>query len=117
MFGRRLLFVMVRHAVVAAMVNSIREQRHRQPMRGLEGMITTTEIETTIEIETEVAVITMEEMMIEDIITIRDETIIMGIAITAVTEIETEDIHQNDNGGGRTAKGGQESIMCFIIIA
>ena len=106
MFGRRLWYVVVKDVVVVTvlMVLANEQHHHRQPMRGLEVMI------TTIEIETEVGMITVEGIMTVGIIMIRDEIIIMALVIPAMTEIQTEDalmimgILQKDSVGGRKTK-------------
>ena len=107
MFGRRLWYVVVKDVVVvvAVLMVLIREQHHQhQPMRGLEVMI------ITIEIETEVAVIIVVEIMTVGIIMIRDEIIIMALVIPVMTEMQTEDalmimdILLKGNAGDRKTK-------------
>ena len=107
MFGRRLWYVVVKDVAVAALMVLTREQHHHhhhQPMRGLEVMI------TTIEIETEVGMITVEGIMTVGIIMIRDEIIIMALVIPVMTEMQTEDalmimgILLKGNAGDRKTK-------------
>lgn len=108
MFGRRLWYVVVKDVVVVTVLmvlaNDQRHHQHHQPMRGLEVMI------TTIEIETEVGMITVEGIMTVGIIMIRDEIIIMALVIPVMTEMQTEDalmimdILQKGSGGDEKTK-------------
>ena len=107
MFGRRLWYVVVKDVVVVAVLMVLTNEQHHhrhQPMRGLEVMI------TTIEIEIEVGMITVEGMTVGIIMIRVDEIIIMALAIPAMTEMQTEDalmimgILLKDNVGGRKTK-------------